>query len=175
MPMDSYTVAELLRKPRCAQRVNPDRVAVTFGSLHLTYDELDERSDRLASALREHGFVKGDRVGVLMFNRVEWVETFFALAKLGGVVVPINYLLKPQEVSYIVDDAELGWLIYEQELAGLVGETRKINSGVRRYVGIETADAPSDVLDYEVLIESGELNPDALPAAGVGAGDLLLL
>lgn len=42
--MDSYTVAELLRKRRYAQRVNPDRIAVTFGSRRLTYDELDERS-----------------------------------------------------------------------------------------------------------------------------------
>src|SRR5262249_61919562 len=127
MLMDSYTVAELLRKPRCAHRVNPDRVAVTFGSRHLTYDELDARSDRLASALRAHGFVKGDRVGVLMYNRVEWVETFFALAKLGGVVVPINYLLKPHELSYIADDAGLGWLIYEQELAGPIRAVREGN------------------------------------------------
>jgi fatty-acyl-CoA synthase len=173
--MDSYTLAELLRKPRCAHRVNPDRIAVSFGSRHLTYDELDERSDRLASALRAHGFVKGDRVGVLMYNRLEWVETFFALAKLGGVVVPINYLLKPQELAYIADDAGLGWLIYEQELACLVSETRKINSGPRRYVGVQTADAPADVLDYERLIESGEYNSDALPPAEVRTDDLLLL
>jgi fatty-acyl-CoA synthase len=175
MPVDSYTVADLLRKPRCAYRVNPDRVAVRFGSRQLTYDELDERSDRLASALRAHGFVKGDRVGVLLYNRLEWVETFFALAKLGGVVVPINYLLKPQEVSYIADDAGLGWLIYEQELSALVGETRKIHSGIRGYVGVETVDAPADVLDYEVLIASGEHHPDALPPAEVRADDLLVL
>ena len=173
--MDSYSLAELLRKPRCAHRVNPDRIAVTFGSRHLTYDELDARSDRLASGLRAHGFVKGDRVGVLMYNRLEWVETFFALAKLGGVVVPINYLLKPHEVSYIADDAGLGWLIYEKQLADLIGETRKINTAARRYVGIETADAPADVLDYEVLIDSGEHIPDALPLAEVSADDLLLL
>ncbi len=173
--MDSYTVAELLRKPRCAHRVNPDRIAVTFGPRHLTYDELDERSDRLASSLRAHAFVKGDRVGVLMYNRIEWVETFFALAKLGGVVVPINYLLKPRELSYIADDAGLAWLIYEQELAGLVSETRKINAAPRRYVGIETTDAPSEVLDYEVLIGSGEHNPGALPPAEVRTDDLFLL
>lgn len=173
--MDSYTVAELLRKPRCAHRTNPDRIAITFGSRHLTYDELDERSDRLASALRAYGFVKGDRAGVLMHNRLEWVETFFALAKLGGVVVPINYLLKPQEMSYIADDAGLGWLIYEQELAGLVAETRRINSQPRRYVGVEIPDAPSDVLDYEVLITSGKQTPNALPPDEVRADDLLLL
>lgn len=134
--MDSYTVAELLRKPRTAQGVNPGRVAITFEGRHVTYDELDERSDRLASALHAQGFTKGDRVGVLLYNRIEWAEVFFAVAKLGGVVVPVNYLLKAQEVSYILDDCQATWVVFEQALRPVIDGVRA-GGDTRRYVGLD--------------------------------------
>lgn len=163
--MDSYTVAELLRKPRTAQRVNERRVAISFDGRDLTYDELDDRSDRLAAALRDHGFAKGDRVGVLMYNRTEWAEVFFAVAKLGGVVVPINYLLKTTEVAYILDDCGASWVVYEKSLRSIVprGDGRK-------HVGVDLCE-DDGVLDYHALVEAGR--PDTLPP--VAADDLLLL
>ncbi|HEY0451183.1 class I adenylate-forming enzyme family protein [Actinophytocola sp.] len=163
--MDSYTVAELLRKPRTAQRVNERRVAISFEGRDLTYDELDERSTRLATSLRDQGFAKGDRVGVLMYNRLEWAEVFFAVAKLGGVVVPINYLLKTQEVEFILADCGARWVVYERELASIVPP-----SAERRYVGVDTPDTPG-VLSYTALVGAGRV--EALPP--VAAEDLFLL
>lgn len=161
--MDSYTVADLVRKHPTAQRVNERRVAISFEGRELTYDELDERSSRLASALRSEGFAKGDRVGVLMYNRLEWAEVFFAVAKLGGVIVPINYLLKPQEVEYILTDCGATWVVYEESLRSVVPPSRD-----RRYVGVDTSEVD---LPYASLLSSGE--PADLPT--VSADDLLLL
>ena len=158
--MDSYTVAELLRKPRTAGRVNKRRVAVTFEGRDITYDELDERSSRLAAALSARGFAKGDRVGVLLYNRIEWVEVFFAVAKLGGVVVPINYLLKPGEVGYILDDCGASWIVHEQALGSIVDA---LPAGRQRVC--------VDADEYEQLIEgAGEW-----AGADVRADDLFLL
>jgi fatty-acyl-CoA synthase len=163
--MDSYTVAELISKPRTAQRVNERRVAVAFGDDELTYEELDERSNRLAWALREAGFAKGDRVGVVLYNRLEWTEVFFAVAKLGGVVVPINYLLKQSEVGYILDDCGASWVVYEESLGSIVPRTDG-----RRYVCVGADDA---AMDYAELLASGR--PEPLPPGGVSTEDLFLL
>lgn len=161
--MDSYTVAELLRKPRTAHRVNERRVAISFEGVELTYDELDERSNRLASALRANGFSHGDRVGVIMYNRLEWAEVFFAVAKLGGVVVPVNYLLKQQEVEFILSDCGATWVVYEQALAPVVP-----TGAGRRRVGVDTTDVE---LPYAELLASGRV--EELPP--VSADDLFLL
>ncbi|HEY3471713.1 MAG TPA: AMP-binding protein [Amycolatopsis sp.] len=160
--MDSYTVAELLRKPRLAGRVNEGRIAVTFEGRDVTYDELDERSDRLAAGLHAAGFRHGDRVGVLLHNRVEWVELFFAVAKLGGVVVPVNYLLKAAEVRYILDDCEASWVVYEPALGAVVDEVRA-GGFAARYVEIGSS--------YEDLVAE----PGPAPEVDVSAGDLFLL
>ena len=103
--MNNYTIADVLRKTRTSQRVNERRIAVHFGERAITYEELDERSDRLASGLQIAGFAKGDRVAVMMVNRPEWIEIFFALAKLGGVLVPVNHLLREREVEHILQDS----------------------------------------------------------------------
>ncbi|WP_199433794.1 class I adenylate-forming enzyme family protein [Qaidamihabitans albus] len=170
--MDSYTVAELLRKPRTAHRVNENRVAVVCGDTRLTYDELDERSDRLAAALAAEGFVKGERVGVLMYNRVEWPEIFFAVAKLGGVVVPVNYLLKRQEVEFILDDCGASWLVFEEGLRSIVPFAGD-GASDRRYVGVATGKSEGGVLDYAELMESGRTA--AAPTSAIRADDLFLL
>jgi fatty-acyl-CoA synthase len=166
--VNNYTLTEMLRKPRTAQRVNPGRVALVFGDRSITYDELEERAQRLASALAAEGFRKGDRVGILLYNRPEWAEIFFAVAKLGGVMVPVNYFLKANEAKYILDDCGARWVIAEQRLWSLVEGLRTADDG-RRYVGIDTH--PPETLAYEQLMEAEPVEVDH----GVTLDDLFLL
>lgn len=79
-----------------------------------TYSELDCRSNRYAHALRAFGVRKRDRVGVMLPNRIEWPTVWFALAKLGAVMVPINMHYTPREVEYIVSDTQAKFAIVDE-------------------------------------------------------------
>ncbi len=81
------------------------------------FQQLNRRVNALADALRGRGINKGDRVGLLMFNCTEFVEGFYALAKLGAVVVPLNWRLVPDELSFILKDSGTTALIYGIEFA----------------------------------------------------------
>jgi fatty-acyl-CoA synthase len=121
--MAGYTIGNIIRKNRLS-RGNPDGLALVFEDQRLTYDELDRRVDQVASGLQAHGFVQGDRVAIFSKNRVEWVETFFAVARLGGVVVPVNYLFKAAELSHAITDSEARWVVIEGDLLGVLEPIR---------------------------------------------------
>ena len=97
----SFTLGDQLRK---TARMHPDRVAVDDGSLALTYAELDERSDRLANALRDRGAVPGEStVAVLSENRGETVVLAYACAKLGCLLATLNWRLEREELVHCAD------------------------------------------------------------------------
>ena len=73
--------------------------------LGLSYAELNERSNQTANMLIDLGVKKGDRVSLLLMNGVEFMESFFAIAKIGGIVVPLNWRLIPDELSFILKDS----------------------------------------------------------------------
>lgn len=172
--METYTVADLLNKPITTNRINDKGIALTFQGRDVSYGELDTRSDGIAMGLRNAGFAKGDRVGVLLYNRIEWVEIFFAIAKLGGVVVPINYLLKPAEIQYILDDCQARWVVFETELREVADATRTTGSEGRQYIGIDIHDEP-DLLSYSELFDERAMSGEKMPQADVRSDDLFLL
>src|ERR1700710_757397 len=79
----------------------PDEVAIRFEGSSLTWARFDDRVRRLAAAFADRGVRKGDRVVVLMTNRPEFVETTLAANALGGIAVPVNFRLTPDEVGYV--------------------------------------------------------------------------
>ena len=168
--MSGYTVASLLRKNRSAGLTRSDRTAVIFGDRTITYDDLDRRSSQLASALAGAGFVAGDRVAVLLYNRPEYLEIFFAVAKLGGVIVPVNYLFKPAEVRHLLEDSGARWMFVEAALWDAVRPVRPHTSGPVTYISLDGGEP--DSLDYEVLVGSG--SPAGVDIA-VDSADLFLL
>ena len=102
----------------------PDRVAAKDLSRALTYAELEERANRLASALGGLGLGPGDRLAVYAFNRVEWIEIYAACAKAGVVAVPVNFRLQGPEVRYILEDSGATALIVGAELVEVVASIR---------------------------------------------------
>jgi fatty-acyl-CoA synthase len=164
--MARYTVANLLRKNRSAALTNPERVAVTMQDRSLTYDELDERSSWLASGLAGLGFERGDRAAVLLFNRIEYLEIFFAVAKLGGTIVPVNYLFKTDEVAYLLEDSGARWLFVEPGLRPAVPAAKSVTT-----LAVGGA-AEGHEVDYEALVAGG--SADA-PDVAVDSGDVFLL
>ena len=103
----------------------PDRVAVVWGAKHTTYQELNDRVNRLAASFADLGLVIGDRVALAMPNRPEYLEVFFSCFKGGFCVVPLDARFKRQEIAYHIRDCRAKAVVYSSELAeqiALAGE-----------------------------------------------------
>jgi long-chain acyl-CoA synthetase len=84
----------------------PDRPALLFGDAVMSYAELDRATARVAGLLRERGVEPGDRVGIMLPNVPEFAIAYYAVLRAGGVVVPMNVLLKQREVAFYLGDPE---------------------------------------------------------------------
>jgi acyl-CoA synthetase (AMP-forming)/AMP-acid ligase II len=100
----------------------PGRLALVAGSDRLTYRQLDERANRFAHYLADQGVAAGAHVGVLAYNRAEWVEAMIGSYKARTVPVNLNYRYVAPELRYVVDNADLEVLVFERALAPLVAE-----------------------------------------------------
>lgn len=102
---------------------SPDAVAIKDGDTgrELTYRELDRSASRWARVLsRDHGVGRGQRVALLATNEIESVSLFFALQRLGAILVPINHRLTAREVGHILRDAEPTLLLFQKEFMALL-------------------------------------------------------
>ncbi|QCX27632.1 class I adenylate-forming enzyme family protein [Nocardioides jishulii] len=101
----------------------PDRVAVIDGDRTLTFAALDERASRLANHLTSSGLGVGDRVAVLLGNRLEYPEIAAGIAKAGLVMVPLNPRLTPAEARYILEHSESRAIVLDEALSTIVADS----------------------------------------------------
>lgn len=99
---DPMTLADWLE--RCAAWF-PDRPFVITDEVTLTYRQVAEEAVRLSAGLAALGVEPGDRVGMVMANGAEFVTVKFAIARLGAVAVPFNYLYRHDELRYVLADS----------------------------------------------------------------------
>jgi long-chain acyl-CoA synthetase len=89
----------------------PERPAIRLGDVELSYAELDDRSARLATLLRERGIEPGDRVGVMLPNVPDFPVAYYGVLRAGAIVVPMNVLLKRREIAFYLEDSGAGLLL----------------------------------------------------------------
>ena len=157
--------------------LQPDAEALvdTGTNRRFTFRELNERANRCAHAFTELGVHKGDRVALLMMNSTEFLESFFALAKLGAIVVPLNWRLVPDELEFILKDAGASLVIAGEEFAEQVTElhARGAATDVTTWVHVGAAEGrPSFALDYTTVV-SGRSHDE--PVIGAFDADLLYI
>src|SRR4029077_6206787 len=104
---------------------NPQATALIFRKKTYSYAELQERVEKWAAVLYQRGVKAGDSYGIVMRNSPEFVITFFALVRLGARAVPVNFLLKADEITYIFGDAGVVGVITQPPFLGGVLEARK--------------------------------------------------
>jgi acyl-CoA synthetase (AMP-forming)/AMP-acid ligase II len=153
-------------------RVQPRKSAVRDSRRTLDYAQWNARASRLARALLGLGLQPGDRVALLAFNRLEWLEIYVALARAGLVAVPINFRLASPEIAYIVQHSEAGAVIAQDALLPQVQAVRgELGVPTHRFVRLADADgpAPEGWQDYEDLMASAP----AEAAAGSSAEESL--
>lgn len=141
-----------LRRLDHGSYVDPDKEAVVFRDERVTYRALRDRSYRLAQALSSLGVSKGDRVAILLRNRSEWFDVFFASASLGAVMVPVNFLLKSKEVEFILRDSGACVLIVGEDLLPLLDPDKKETPELRHVICIGQAEPAAPLLSYSRLM-----------------------
>jgi fatty-acyl-CoA synthase len=116
-----FSVGAMLTK---RAQLDPDKAALIFEGNTFSFRELNERSNRWANAFEDLGVRKGERVGILLRNRNEFLESFFGLAKIGAIVVLLNWRLTPRELECCCKASGIVCLVYEEEFAHTVEELR---------------------------------------------------
>lgn len=159
------TVGDLLR--RSALRY-PDKLAVVDKSNRYTFSEFNDLANRAANSLARRGLAKGDRLALLSHNSWQYGVLAFATAKIGVILVPVNFMLGPDEIAFILDHSGASGMVVEDELAttaqqsmdsaGLVG-------GVRGWIG-ESGGPPLGWEDVRHWVDNpdGASEPDVLIA-----------
>ncbi len=131
----------------------PDKEALVYGDTRLTYKRFNARINQLAHALLDVGITKGCKVAILAFNCNQFMEAYFALAKIGAVAVPLNFRLHAEELTYIVNHSEAQAFIIGDAFVQTVKEVQQDLPQVTKYISI--TDTPvEDMLHYETWIAS---------------------
>jgi long-chain acyl-CoA synthetase len=137
-----------------------DKPAVIFQGITRTYAELNLRANRLANAFLKSGYQKGDKVAVLMKNHAAYIDIIVGLAKIGVVIVPINYRLVGPEIDYIVRHSDSRGLIltaeYAEEVSALLPTLPQLDT-----VLVIGETSQEQMLDYEsFLAEATDTEPE---------------
>src|SRR5207237_5697771 len=145
------------RLARAALR-RPDAEAVVDGQRRLTYGELDARAAAAAWGFGRLGVARGDRVLLALRNRLEHVVAYWALQKLGGVAVPVNFRLAANELRYLLADSGAKVALFENSTSDPMLEAARGTLTCLVFVGDRkpTGATPSDdVLGFEGVLGDG--------------------
>ncbi len=142
---------------KAAARRYPGNPAIVFAGRATDYRALDAQSDRAAAGLAAQGLRPGDRIGLYCPNSDAFVAAYFAILKAGAVVVPINLLLNPKEVAFILNDAGARGLIYHEAFAAQVRALAPLAPQLERRIciGVQPAADP-DLKWAEVSAAQGQ-------------------
>jgi fatty-acyl-CoA synthase len=161
------TPLEFARRTRA---LYPDREAVVDGDLRLTYAQFFDRCDRWSTALQKLGVEPGDRVAYIAPNTHAQLESFYAVPQIGGVLVPINYRLNPDEFAYIITHSGATVVCAHEDYLESVDRIKGQLPGVRHFVALEGH--RDGWLDYEPLVAE---SPAAFQRATIDELDLLTI
>lgn len=149
------TVATLLDERATA---HPEKPFLRFDGASTSYAEMADRTIRLANGLRALGLQQGDRVGILAGNRPEFLETWFATARLGAIEVPVNTALRGRFLSYPLAQCAARFLVVEAELLEFVEAVLDDLPALEAVIVIGEAGRHTS---YASVLESGSATPIA--------------
>ena len=140
-------------------RLQPSKVGTRDSKRSLTFTSWDDRATRLANSLLALGLSKGDRVILLAYNCIEWMEIYVALARAGLVAVPINFRLLPSDIAYIATHSEAKAVIAQDDLRSSLEPIRRelpIKPDCWIHFGAPT---PTNWTGYEDLMAAASSTP----------------
>ncbi|MDA0979621.1 MAG: long-chain-fatty-acid--CoA ligase, partial [Proteobacteria bacterium] len=144
----------LILSRRASMNGSREAYVDAHSGLRLTFDELNRRSNQVAHMLLEQGVSKGDRVAIMLMNSAEYFEAYFAVAKIGGIVVPLNWRLVADELEFILKDSGSTTLIFGHEFLDLATDLNSRGEKTDVENWLYSSDSPAEThfaSDYEAL------------------------
>ncbi|MDY7038673.1 MAG: AMP-binding protein [Thermodesulfobacteriota bacterium] len=155
MGLYDYTIYNVIRRNA---RIYGDRPAWVYEEQRVTHQQFLEKVDQLACGLLGAGLERGDRIGVLAQNSLEFVYLYAAAARLGTIMLPINWRLKPEEIEYIISDGSPKFIFAGSEFQPI------INPLISQFNFIEkcyaTDQAGGNFTAFDELMENDGVCPD---------------
>jgi long-chain acyl-CoA synthetase len=148
-------------------RYRPDHLAVVFEDHRLSYAELNRRVNRLANMMLDRGIKHGERVATLLPNCLELLEIYWAVAKIGAVVVPLSPMLLSQGLSSLLLDSDAVMLFTNKALCPVVAQTLAAVPALPASRCVVTDGAVPGYLDYAALTAAAsEGEPQGVSVSG---------
>lgn len=157
--LEERTLPQILRRQAEKQ---PDATYLTFGETSTTFGEIDEVTNRIANTLRSLGVSKGDRVAMVLPNCLEIVQTWFALAKLGAVEVPVNMELRGPLLAHVLGNSGAQIVLVHRDLLADVTAVLNSTPSITTVVvvgsrGLGAGDARAAGVTAERTLDFGEI------------------
>ncbi|MUK88839.1 long-chain-fatty-acid--CoA ligase [Ornithinibacillus sp. L9] len=165
------TLGDLLARSR--ERM-PEKFALAYKDHRLNYAELDDFVNQTAHAFMNDGMKKGDMITVMSKNSLDFTIVNFALARIGAVMIPINYMLTVEDVAYILEHAEVDGFIASEEYAPILDEaTGRLVIKYRYLMDVVSVDKLADNLSsWKPLITARQGQSTDLVDAEIADDDL---
>ncbi|WP_010650251.1 acyl-CoA synthetase [Oceanobacillus massiliensis] len=163
------TLGDLLARTRDRM---PDKFAIAYNDERLNYAELDDLVNQTANGFRMDGIGKGDMVTVMSRNSLDFVIVNFSLARIGAVMIPINYMLTTEDVRYILEHAEVCGLIASEEFAKVLDQSTGRLEISHRYLMNVSADYMGELSSWTALSKLREGQTTELSDVDIADDDL---
>lgn len=155
----------------------PERTAIIYHNIYLTYREVVSMVNSIANGLYDLGLRKGDKICLLMTNRPEYTVSFIAAATIGAVVSPMNPAYKDREVGYQLENSEASAIIIQRELLPLLQLvlSQKSLPNLKHVIvtGEGTPESMPEAISWARMMR--EYSPDQPPKVEISGDDLLAL
>lgn len=154
MGIRDYTVYDFIC--RNAQ-LYPNGDSIVFNERRLTHKEYKEQCDRLAAGLQRRGITKGDRLGVVSHNCLEFTLLYGAAAKIGAIMLPVNWRFQPDEVEYVLNDCTPKFAFAGPDFYGTVAQAAKKVTSIEKCYTMGESQVPDGYLPFnELYSEAGK-------------------
>ena len=148
MGLRDYTIYDFIQ--RNAQ-LYPDQEAVVFKEIRLSHREFKEGCDRLAAGLIKAGVLKGDRLGIVSYNCDEFMILYGAAAKIGAILLPVNWRFQPEEVEFVLNDGTPKIVFAGPDFRPLISKVAPKVKSIERCCTIGGGEVPGGFYPFEGL------------------------
>ncbi len=139
----------------------PNKTAILEGKDKFTFSQFNERVNRLGNAILGLGLVKGDRIAVLNHNCYQYIELYFASAKIGIPIVPLNYRFNPNELLYVLSDSGARALFFGKDYLATAEILLKEDLRAEHFICID--ESVSGMKSYEEMISGSPATEPLMP------------